>query len=101
MRLDLTLARHVSVTLDSVEWGDPGVPPPFAQPQTGDWACACFRLSAEDVRKALTDRDIRTVAELKRETGAGSGCTACHPRLRALCDQTGYSGSCPPSCSVK
>lgn len=45
--------------------------------------CPCLRVTEDDVRDAVVELGVSTVAELGCANGAGSGCTACHVRLRA------------------
>ena len=45
------------------------------------YVCDCLKLTAEDIRRAVRERNIRTLDELARLTEAGCGCTACRPHL--------------------
>ena len=51
--------------------------------------CPCLRVTERQVLAALAQRDIRTLHELRKATGAGEGCTACHAALRQLLDRHG------------
>jgi bacterioferritin-associated ferredoxin len=42
-----------------------------------------LRVTEETLIEALTRREILTINDLRRQTGAGDGCTACHKRLEA------------------
>jgi len=44
--------------------------------------CRCLNVTEEDLRQASTDCPLMSLCEVARVTGAGSGCTACHRRLR-------------------
>jgi bacterioferritin-associated ferredoxin len=46
--------------------------------------CHCLAISASQVADAVAYCGLQTVKEVCRQTGAGSGCTACHARLREL-----------------
>lgn len=46
--------------------------------------CHCLGVSESTVQDAVAICGLSTVKEVCRETGAGSGCTACHARLREL-----------------
>ena len=66
----------------------------------GALVCRCLRVTETELIEALTTREIRTVKEIRRHTGAGDGCTACHSLLRQYLERYGYS-SAEPICSVK
>ena len=54
-------------------------------PETGDAiVCRCLRVRLSAIVDAIAVSEAGTVRELKCLTGAGDGCTACHPRLKAL-----------------
>jgi bacterioferritin-associated ferredoxin len=46
--------------------------------------CHCLGISESAVADAVAICGLATVKDVCRETGAGSGCTACHARLREL-----------------
>jgi bacterioferritin-associated ferredoxin len=46
--------------------------------------CHCLQICESTVREAAAACPFRSLAEVGRETGAGTGCTACHRRLRGL-----------------
>jgi bacterioferritin-associated ferredoxin len=48
------------------------------------YVCHCLQVTDAVLREAFASRDIRTLKDLRRHTGAGDGCMACHARL------TGY-----------
>ncbi|HEY2251042.1 MAG TPA: (2Fe-2S)-binding protein [Planctomycetaceae bacterium] len=50
--------------------------------------CHCLEISESTVADAIAVCGLSTVREICRETGAGSGCTACHSRLKALLHKT-------------
>jgi bacterioferritin-associated ferredoxin len=47
-------------------------------------ACHCLGISESTVADAVAICGLSTIKDVCRETGAGSGCTACHARLREL-----------------
>ena len=53
--------------------------------------CHCLGISESAVADAVAVCGLATVKEVCRETGAGSGCTACHTRLRELLRKTSQS----------
>jgi len=46
--------------------------------------CHCLGISESTVADAVAVCGLASVKDVCRETGAGSGCTACHARLREL-----------------
>jgi bacterioferritin-associated ferredoxin len=46
--------------------------------------CHCLEVSESTVADAIAICGLTSVREVCRETGAGSGCTACHARLKEL-----------------
>ena len=67
----------------------------------GNVVCHCLGVTEEEVVTALAIHGVETVKELRRLTGAGDGCTACHRKLELLLVENGYSSSASPICSVK
>jgi bacterioferritin-associated ferredoxin len=56
--------------------------------------CHCLNISSAEIESAIDTAELRTVKEVIRETGAGSGCTACHCTIRALLEAAGRSLPC-------
>ncbi len=52
---------------------------------SGEYVCHCLKVTEEMVLEAVAC-GAESVAELRRQTGAGDGCTACHRRLNDLID---------------
>ena len=48
--------------------------------------CKCLKISEEALLEALTGREINTVKDIRRITGAGDGCTCCHKLLKTYLD---------------
>lgn len=67
----------------------------------GRIVCRCLNITEEDVVTALAIHGADTVTELRRLTGAGDGCTACHRKLQLLMTETYASSSAAPICSVR
>lgn len=67
----------------------------------GRIVCRCLQVTEDDVTTALAIHGVGTVKELRRLTGAGDGCTACHRKLNLLIQQTYPASSSEPICSVK
>jgi len=44
--------------------------------------CECVNLTEADLLEALTNREIKTIKDIRRLTGAGDGCNACHKLLK-------------------
>lgn len=44
--------------------------------------CRCLKVTEAVIVEAITTLGVRTVKEVVRTTGAGSGCTCCHTRIR-------------------
>lgn len=51
----------------------------------GEYVCHCLKVTEEMVLEAVAC-GAESVAHLRRLTGAGDGCTACHRRLNDLID---------------
>jgi len=45
--------------------------------------CECLQITEAALVEVLTGREIKTVKDIRRLTGAGDGCTACHKLLKA------------------
>lgn len=50
--------------------------------------CHCLEISESTVADAVAICGLASVKEICRETGAGSGCTACHARLKEMLRKT-------------
>jgi NAD(P)H-nitrite reductase large subunit len=44
--------------------------------------CRCLQVTETALVEAIERHDLQTLAEVKRHTGAGDGCTACHCTLK-------------------
>jgi NAD(P)H-nitrite reductase large subunit len=64
--------------------------------------CDCLQVTAAELLEALATRSVRTLKDLKRETGAGDGGMACHRLLlKYLGQHADYSSSASPICSER
>jgi bacterioferritin-associated ferredoxin len=57
----------------------------------GPVVCRCLGVTEEVVVSAVTTLGLRTVKEVRRHTGAGEGCNACHRKIQLYLDT--YSSS--------
>lgn len=54
------------------------------------WVCRCMQVSECSLREATATCELRSLQDVIRETGAGSGCNGCHNRLKQyLAQQAG------------
>jgi len=65
----------------------------------GQYLCRCLRITEEEVVTAIRTFALTTIQEVRRHTGAGDGCTACHQALQAVIEAHAPASS--PICSVK
>ncbi len=63
--------------------------------------CRCLQVSETALVEVLATREVHTVKDVRRHTGAGDGCTACHKLLKKYIDRYAYSAADSPICSVK
>ena len=67
----------------------------------GRFICRCLKITEDEVVQAATSLGLQTVTDVRRATGAGDGCTACHRALRRVLEMVQPSSSSPPICSVR
>lgn len=63
--------------------------------------CRCLQITEAQLMGALTTLELRTLIDVRRHTGAGDGCTACHALLHELLERHVQPSSASPICSVK
>ncbi len=74
---------------------------PGAAPD-GEIVCHCFGVTDEQIRRAVRENGLTTVAEVTDYTKAGGGCEECHEDIQALIDEVlGESGGQPPARPAK
>jgi len=67
----------------------------------GPVVCRCLGITEDELVTVLTTLEIRTVHDVRRHTGAGDGCTACHARIQSYIDSYSSSSSSPEICSAR
>ena len=55
--------------------------------------CRCLQVTEAAVVEAINRRELRTLKDVLRHTGAGDGCTCCHAEIRQILAQT----ACAPA----
>jgi bacterioferritin-associated ferredoxin len=51
------------------------------------FVCRCLRVTEQVLAEAFASQDIHTLRDIRRHTGAGDGCMACHRRLAAYLER--------------
>mgnify|MGYP003317503411 CR=1 FL=1 len=51
-------------------------------PEDTGYVCSCLRITECQLLATLARTEIQTLRDLRRATGAGDGCTACHQTLK-------------------
>jgi bacterioferritin-associated ferredoxin len=65
----------------------------------GPVVCRCLGITEDALIRAVTTLGLRTVNEVRRQTGAGDGCNACHRKIQIYLDS--YSSSSLEICSAR
>jgi bacterioferritin-associated ferredoxin len=65
----------------------------------GPVVCHCLGVTEEQLVSAVAAFDLQTLNEVRRRTGAGTGCNACHQRIRFHLES--YSSSSYEICSAR
>ncbi len=60
-----------------------GEAPPEAHAE-GEIVCHCFGVTDEQIKRAVRENDLTTVAEVTDYTKAGGGCEECHDRIAEI-----------------
>lgn len=63
--------------------------------------CRCLQVTEEDLLDVLTTHEVQDLKDVRRHTGAGAGCMACHRLIREYLRRHAYSSSSLPSCSER
>lgn len=53
----------------------------------GRMVCHCLQVTEEMLLDALRTFELRSVKDIRCQTGAGDGCTACHRRLKRYLEE--------------
>lgn len=51
---------------------------------TSDFVCYCYEVTEAKIRATIDQHGAQSVEEVTLHTQAGSGCTACHCRIRRM-----------------
>jgi ferredoxin-nitrate reductase len=87
---DVGGARELSSLLRSGEpapeelLAPPGAATEPPAPEPGDLICSCNAVTRGQIEAAAGARDLRSVAEVGRETRAGTGCGSCQTEIEAI-----------------
>jgi bacterioferritin-associated ferredoxin len=65
----------------------------------GPVVCHCLGVTEDQLISAVATQDLRTLQEVRRRTGAGTGCNACHRRICIYLES--YSSSSAEICSAR
>ena len=65
----------------------------------GPVVCHCLGITEDEIVTSLITLELRSIRELRRHTGAGSGCNCCHRKLQTYIDT--YSSSSLEICSAR
>jgi bacterioferritin-associated ferredoxin len=66
----------------------------------GPMVCHCMQVTEDQLMSALVTLELRTVQDVRKQVGAGTGCNACHRRIQTYLDS--YSSSASLAiCSAK
>jgi bacterioferritin-associated ferredoxin len=66
--------------------------------------CRCLQVTESELVEALSTDEVRDLKDVRRHTGAGGGCMACHRLIRTYLERRRYacsSSSSLPSCSER
>ncbi|MFQ5733382.1 MAG: (2Fe-2S)-binding protein [Planctomycetaceae bacterium] len=58
--------------------------------------CHCLHITRDEIEESIETASVGSLMCVIRETGAGSGCTACHCTIRSLLEAAGHSAPCQP-----
>lgn len=65
---------------------------------TDEIVCRCLQVSEAEIKTAAEIAEIPTVRCIGHLTGAGTGCTVCHRRIRAILADQCAAASSSPTC---
>ena len=61
--------------------------------------CGCLQVTELELVEALSTEEIRDLQDVRRRTGAGSGCMACHRLIKKYLERRRYACPSSPICS--
>ncbi len=65
----------------------------------GPVVCHCLGIREDEIVSTLITLKLRSIREVRRQTGAGAGCSCCHRKLQNYIDT--YSSSPLEICSAR
>jgi bacterioferritin-associated ferredoxin len=60
--------------------------------------CRCLQVTEGELMEVLTTEDVQDLKDVRRHTGAGSGCMVCHRLIKGYLARCRYSSSSLPGC---
>src|SRR5262249_1740643 len=63
--------------------------------------CRCLQVTESTLIEVVTTHGAQDMKDVRRHTGAGAGCMACHRLIRTYLAQNRYASSSLPSCSER
>jgi bacterioferritin-associated ferredoxin len=66
----------------------------------GRLVCRCLQVTESALVEAVRVLELRTLKDVRRHTGAGDGCTACHKLLCKYLERHDPQACPPPSSAV-
>lgn len=46
--------------------------------------CRCLNVTEDQIAEAIEDGDLNTVRDVRKATGAGTGCMCCHSEIKRM-----------------
>lgn len=77
--------------------------------KTPKYLCECLKITEAQVATAIVEHQFCTLKDVTTHTDAGTGCTVCHPAIKALLERRAKEAAlrgepaahaCPPSASA-
>jgi len=59
----------------------------------GPMVCHCLKITEDQLITAVATLELRTIHDVRRHTGVGDGCNACHRRIQLYLDAYSSSSS--------
>ena len=67
--------------------------PTFCESCSEKIVCRCLRVTEAEVIQVITQLELRSIKEIRREIGAGDGCTCCHSQLEEYLEKFGCTSA--------